>query len=103
MVFRVELMPRAQRDLDSIFSWVVTSAPFRGPQWCEKFERAIRSLEQFPERCTIEPNLSTATRQVRVLLFGRKHHVYGVYFSVHDDVVRVLHIRSGARREPNRV
>jgi plasmid stabilization system protein ParE len=103
MAFRVEITPRAQADLDKIYSWVATAAPYRGPSWFDRFERAIDSLSSFPDRCSVERTLSGETRTVRVLLFGRKQHVYRVYFATFEDVVRVLHIRHGAQRDPKRI
>ena len=47
--------------------------------------------------------LSSPGRTVRQLLFGRKRTVYRVYFTIINDVVIVLHIRHGARREPRRL
>jgi hypothetical protein len=36
------------------------------------------------------------------MTYGRKPHTYRVFFAVDDDagVVRVLHVRRGARRRP---
>ena len=42
------------------------------------------------------------TMPVRVLSYGRKPHVYRVFFTVdrNASVVRVVHVRRGARRRP---
>jgi hypothetical protein len=63
--------------------WVVERAPQQGVAWF-----AAES---------IDPDL-----QVRVLNYGRKPHGYRVFFTVDDDasVVRVMHVRRGARRRP---
>ena len=61
------------------------------------------SLSEFPERCPLAPNLSSPSREVRKLLFGRKNYIYRVYFTITEGVVKVLHVRHGARREPKRV
>jgi len=103
MAFRVDLTPRAHKDLDKIYSAAIREAPYRGPRWCDRFEQSILSLSNFPERCPVEPKLSSSRRTVRKLLFGKRRYVYRVYYAIFDDVVRVLHVRHGARKEPKRV
>jgi plasmid stabilization system protein ParE len=103
MVYRVELTPRAQQDLGKIYAAVTREAPFRGSLWFDRFEQSILSLSQSPERCMVVAKLCTAKRTVRRLIFGRKRHCYRVYFAIFGDVVKVLHIRHGARREPKRL
>jgi plasmid stabilization system protein ParE len=106
MAYRVEFTPRAISDLDKLYEWAVRSAPVQGPLWYERLERAILSLERFPERCPVVEVLSTARRVIRQLLVGRKRNVYCVYFIVlHDRVVvlHVRHVRHRARRQPRRV
>jgi plasmid stabilization system protein ParE len=53
-----------------------------------------------PERGQIVKDLSRRRQMVRRILFGRKPNVYRIYFSIEGETVRVLHIRHGARREP---
>ncbi|MBI4903840.1 MAG: type II toxin-antitoxin system RelE/ParE family toxin [Acidobacteria bacterium] len=103
MAFRVEITPRAEADLERIYSRVLREAPGRGAAWCDRFEASILSLSTFPERCEVEPKLSSSRRTVRKLLFGRRRDVYRVYYAIFDDVVRVLHVRHGARKDPKRV
>lgn len=64
--------------------------------WFNGFETAILSLDQHPERCPATPENS----KLRHLLFGSKPNVYRVVFAVDERarVVKVLHIRPGARR-----
>jgi plasmid stabilization system protein ParE len=102
MAYRVNLTPRAKDDLDRIYATVIREAPYRGPEWFDRFEQSILSLSNLPERCTIVPKLSTAERTVRQLLFGRRH-VYRIYFAIFGDEVRVLHVRHGARKQPRSV
>lgn len=43
-----------------------------------------------------------SNQPVRVLRYGRKPHVYRLFFTVDDTarVVRVVHVRHGARKAP---
>jgi len=102
MAYRVELRPRAEQDLETLFRWLVQQAPLRGPQWVARLEEAIDSLREMPERCPIVWEFSQPTITVRKLLFGRYPHVYKIYFTIESNTVSVLHIRHGARREPKR-
>src|SRR5882672_680858 len=103
VAFRVELTPRAQQDLDSICDWVLREAPIAGVPWLERFESSILTLSTFPERCPVEPKLSSRRQTVRKLVFGTTRYKYRVYFAIVGDVVSVVHIHHGSRKEPGRV
>jgi len=102
MAFRVEFTPRARTDLDELYNWVSENAPYRGPLWFDRFEATILSLKTFPERCSAVESLSTSEHTIRQLVFGRKKHRYVVYYAVFGDVVRILHVRHGVRKAPDR-
>src|SRR5713226_2605376 len=84
MAYRVEL-----------YLWVVEQAPSQGA--------AILSLERLPRRCRIAPESFEPHQPVRVLNYGRGPHVYRVFFTIDETtkVVRVVHIRRGARQRPS--
>lgn len=72
---------------------------------CSRFnglEQVILSLDQHPKRYPEAPESIDPDHPVRVLSYGRKPHGYRVFFTVDDDtsVVRVVHVRRGARRRP---
>ena len=102
MAYRVELANSAETQLEELYLWVIERAPSRGAAWFNGLERAILSLEQYPKRCRIAPESFDPDQPVRVLNYGRSPHVYRVFFTVDDGtrVVRVVHIRRGARRGP---
>ncbi|MCC6587473.1 MAG: type II toxin-antitoxin system RelE/ParE family toxin [Bryobacterales bacterium] len=103
MEFRVEITPRAQSDLNDLHEHIIGQAPIAGAKWLRRLERAVLTLAVFPERCVVEPALCSPTRTVRKLLFGRKRHVYRIYFEVRGRTVHILHIRHGARHDPENV
>jgi len=102
MAYRVELAKSAEAQLEELYLWVVERAPGQGAAWFNGFERAIRSLEQLPGRCRIAPESFDPDQPVRVLNYGRKPYVYGVFFIIDETakIVRVVHIRRGARQRP---
>jgi plasmid stabilization system protein ParE len=102
MAYRVEITRNAEGDLEELYLWIVARAPQQGAKWFNGLERSVLSLDEHPKRCPIAPESIDPNQPVRVLSYGRKSHVYRVYFTVDDTarLVRVLHVRRGARRPP---
>jgi plasmid stabilization system protein ParE len=100
MAYRVEVARNAEAELEGLYLWVVARAPQQGARWFNGLERAILSLSDHPNRCPIAPGSVDPETPVRVLHYGRKPHIYRVFFTVEDrvDVVHVIHVRRGARR-----
>lgn len=100
MAFRVELLPRAKQDIESITLWLLERSRLRGPEWLRGLEQAIYSLRESPDRCPIARALTTSSYTVRQLLYGRYPHVYKIYYHVIGNAVEIMHIRHGARKDP---
>ena len=102
MAFRVEIAKSAEAQLEELYLWVVERAPSQGAAWFNRLEETILSLGLNPERCPIVPESFDPDQPIRVLNFGRSPHVYRVFFTVEEsaNVVRVLHVRRGARQRP---
>jgi toxin ParE1/3/4 len=96
MTYRVELTARASRDLRRIFRHINAESSRQANAWFNELEATILRLDQHPERCPVTPE----NQALRHLLFGKKPNVYRVIFVVdrRAQIVRVLHIRHGARR-----
>ena len=102
MPYRVDLARNAEAELEQLYLWVVERAPQQGAAWFNGLERAVLSLDQHPERCPVATESVDPAHPVRVLSYGRRPHVYRVFFTVDHNasVVRVVHVRRGARRRP---
>lgn len=102
MAYRVELARNAEVELEELYLWVVARAPHQGAKWFNGLERAVLSLDRLPKRCPVAPECINPDQPVRVLSYGRKPHVYRVFFTVNDtaEAVRVVHIRHRARTAP---
>lgn len=102
MAYRVEIARNAEAELEELYLWVVARAPQQGAKWFNGLERAVLSLDHYPRRCPVAPESIDPNQPVRVLKYGRKPHVYRVFFTVDETarVVRVVHIRRGARKAP---
>jgi plasmid stabilization system protein ParE len=96
MTYRVELTTRASRDLKRIFRHINAENSPQAVAWFNSLEAAILSLEQYPQRSAATPENKT----LRHLLFGNKPNIYRVIYAIDERarIVRVLHIRHGARR-----
>jgi plasmid stabilization system protein ParE len=102
MAYRVEIAKSAEAQLEELYQRVVERAPSQGTAWFNRLEEAILSLDLNPERCPIAPESFDPDQPIRILNFGRSPHVYRVFFTVDENasVVRVVHVRRGARQRP---
>ena len=95
MVYQVRLTRRASRDLTHIYGNVQAELSEQASSWFDGLEKAIYSLERYPERGPITPEDS----KLHHLLYGRRPHVYRIIYEIKKRSWRVdvLHIRHGAR------
>jgi plasmid stabilization system protein ParE len=99
MAFRVEITPQAEEDANLILAWLLSQhAGETGLRWFLKLDEAIASLAEFPERCMSAPENVSLPFEMRQLLYGHRPHVYRILFTIEGDVVYVLRIRHGRRR-----
>jgi toxin ParE1/3/4 len=95
MAYRVEIVPRAQRDLLYLFEWINAQSSDAALVWYRGLKEAIRSLQDNPRRCLATPE----SKDLRHLLYGNKPNVYRVIYRIVETQkkVDVLHIRHGAQ------
>jgi len=97
MECRVKLMPRAERDLASLYDWIGARSSEAAFTWYRGLRDAIRTLRNSPNRCPITPE----DRHLRHLLYGSMPQIYRVIYRILEKPkqVDVLHIRHAARQE----
>jgi toxin ParE1/3/4 len=91
---KVTYTDEALRDLDEIFEFI----ELHYPAISMAFEERLRAIEQ---RIGSWPKSAEEVAQrpgVRVVPFIR--YPYRLFYRIADDVVEVLHIHHGARRDP---
>jgi plasmid stabilization system protein ParE len=71
-------MPRAQRDLLSLYHRIGARSSDAALNWYRGLRKAIRSLRDNPRRSPVTPE----NPGVRHLLYGDKPHVYRVIYRV---------------------
>jgi toxin ParE1/3/4 len=94
MAYLINIAARAASDLEGIYLAIDAEQSDSAFRWFEGLQRVILTLERIPNRCPV----TSESRDLRHLLYGKKPHVYRVIFSVDDQrkQVEILHIRHGA-------
>ena len=95
MTYRVEVLPRAGRDLRRIYRRIQADYSQQAKDWFNNLEALIRSLDEQPSRGAATPERP----KLRQVLHGHKPHVYRVIYTIDEQaqLVSVLHIRHGAQ------
>jgi plasmid stabilization system protein ParE len=97
MTYRVVIMPRAERDLRTIYQYIRRNAPRAANDWLKRARQAARSLARHPERCPLAPESALFDEPIRQLLFGSgSRGTYRFLFTVVKETVYVLHVRHGS-------
>jgi plasmid stabilization system protein ParE len=98
MAYRVEVTQRAVRDLRRIYQTINAGYADQAAAWFNGLESLVLSLEDHPLRGASVPEKG----DLRQLLYGAKPNVYRIIYAFNEPggVVRVLHIRHGARQDP---
>jgi len=95
MAYQVEITARALRDLAFIYQRIEAETAVPAARWFDGMEKAINSLEEYPNRSPVTPE----DRTLRHLLYGKKPYVYRIIYEIEEDTstVYVLHIRPPGR------
>jgi plasmid stabilization system protein ParE len=96
--YRIRIMPQAATDLQEIHDYIAKDSPSNATEMAGRILEGIDGLRDAPHRTIVERkgrNLRYPTRSLSV-------YPYVIYFRViePDQMVRITHIRHGARRPP---
>ncbi len=99
MTYRVEILPRASRELLDAARWIERN--FRSSaaahRWVRGLRARIATLQTLPHRCPLADEGDAFGEEVRELLYGKRRGVYRILFAIRGDVVSVLTIRHASR------
>ena len=100
MAHEVELTRRAERDRDRAYEWYEAhfSESF-AERWYNGLSAAISRLAEKPFRFPMAQESNRFSFEVREMRFGGKRYKHRVLFTIHDEIVQVLHIRHSSRRD----
>jgi plasmid stabilization system protein ParE len=94
MAFRVELTPRAERDVAELFAWYQERSPDAARRWYLRVVSQLASLDHQPERCALAPESVLVERTIRQLFVGRRKVAwFRALFECRGDAVVVLRLR----------
>jgi plasmid stabilization system protein ParE len=97
MTYQVEVLPQALGDIELAYRWMADKLGAQvAEDWYDELMEAVRSLEQFPNRCPIAPEAPEVGQSLRQLLVGKANR-YRVMFVVEDEMVSVLYVRHTSR------
>jgi hypothetical protein len=71
MVYRVSLAAPAEADAYAAFERIHEAAPMHAEKWLTRLFEAILSLDRFPTRCPVIPEVEYLGYPARHLLFGK--------------------------------
>lgn len=98
MTYRVVLQRLAMKDLRAAYDLAARRAPDAALRWLNRFELALKTLENLPERRPWAKERHRVGVDLREFLFGKSPYVFRALFVVDGDAVRVLRIRRAQRR-----
>jgi plasmid stabilization system protein ParE len=98
--YRLIITPRAGADIAEICDYIEHDSPQNAVVAARRILDAMEGLERFPHRTVMPRQSKKLKHPVRTLPVPP----WVIYFRVLEDerVVRVLHVRHGARRRPRK-
>lgn len=98
MIYRVVFTARARADAIGAFRYLVDQSPEAAGRWYSGLEKAVDKLSKMPERHPIAQDESEQLGfTLRQMLYGRRHGVYRILFSIEGDKVILHYVRHSAR------
>jgi plasmid stabilization system protein ParE len=96
MTHKVIILAEAAREAEAAYTYIAEHAPETAVDLYNRLLDAMFSLEMLPNRHPIAPESEFLDREARQLIYGN----YRILYVVEDrpKVVRILHVRHGARR-----
>jgi len=94
MNYQVIITPSAKADIFETNTWLLENRYSVADKWLWSVSQAITSLAKFPERCPISEESASFDVDVRQLMCGKRPNVYRILFSISDDRIYVLRVRS---------
>jgi plasmid stabilization system protein ParE len=98
MKFSVAVQPSAQAEIEAAYAWIAERAPLTAIQWYNRLLKAVGSLADHPERCSLAPEDEFFPEEIRNLFYGKRRHACRIIFTIRGDTVRVLHFRRGSQQ-----
>lgn len=95
MSHRVIVAQRAKNDLRHYYQVAAEYAPVTAARWLHRFEAALDSLSENPERCTLAPEDDLLDETIYQFFYGKRKGRYRALFTIDGEHVIILHVRRG--------
>lgn len=94
MALELVILPRAERDAQSIFAWISERSPDGAVRWWNAFEEAAVGITGNPARYGLAPEDGLVIPELRQFLFRtRRGRTYRRVFTVVGDEIRIVRVR----------
>jgi plasmid stabilization system protein ParE len=98
MSYTVNILPRAERDFEEIYGFILERSPQGAVAWAKAFHQALKQLEKSPTSHALAPESGDQAPELRQLIFKtRRGNAYRALFTIEEDQVYVHHIRGSGR------
>jgi plasmid stabilization system protein ParE len=98
MTHEVAISADANRDMEQAISWLCRYVSAESAaRWRNRVDKAIGSLQVRPNRCPEADEAASLGIDLRVLLSGKKPHVYRILFTFTDSTVEIVRVLHAAR------
>lgn len=94
MQFQIIITPSAKADIFETNTWLLENHLDTANSWLWEISKAVSSLSKFPTRCQISQESEAFDVEVRQLIFGKKPHIYRILFSIQNEIIYILRVRS---------
>ncbi len=91
---RLTWSPRARADIDGVYEWVHEHS-------ASGEKRVIAEIRKTGDLIARHPGIGRPTNRLRIRVLPVVRFPYLIYFTVHSGEVVILHVRHGARAEPD--
>ena len=100
MKYRVVLTEQAERERDAAYRWYLEHySPEFAARWYNGLHEKLESLERDPARCPLARENQLFPFEVREILYGKRRKNHRSLFTIHKQMVVVLHIRHVAQQD----
>jgi plasmid stabilization system protein ParE len=97
MAYTVHITLTALLEIEKRSARIRRQAPLGAVRWFERILKAIDSLEDHPERCSLAPENEWYDGELRQLVIGKRKSAYRILFEIRGHMVFILRLRYGAQ------
>ncbi|MCW3052071.1 MAG: plasmid stabilization system protein [Chthonomonadales bacterium] len=96
--YKIILQPEAMEDIETAYNYIGRQKSIEAAHtWARGLMDAINSLGIMPHRCPLARENPVFPYEIRQLLYGKGSRTYRIIFTIQEDTVSILHIRSSAQ------